>query len=358
MTTHTHSQLSLKFWGVRGSYPVPGSATLRYGGNTSSIEITARNEKHTFTLIIDAGTGIIGLGQELAQRAKAVRGQGGGNVIEATLLFTHLHHDHTQGLPFFTPLMIRTARVNIVLPEIYERSPIGVLTGVMASPTFPIALSQTGSSKQMHILREIDMLLIGPEGVRVLLYPPAEPALSGDTGSQVEGIPENTLIVRALRSYAHPQGVLIYRIEWEGRSIVIATDTEGYVKGDQRLVGFARGADVLVHDAQYTGEHYLGLKPGLPGTQGFGHSTPAMATEVAKQAEVGQLVLFHHDPNYDDETLAKIERQARKRFPNTHTAREGMEIILGEDATQSVRRVVRNKRSQLASWVSQNPAHA
>jgi phosphoribosyl 1,2-cyclic phosphodiesterase len=128
MTTHTNSQLSLKFWGVRGSYPVPGSATLRYGGNTPGIEITARNETHSFILIIDAGTGIIGLGRELAQRAKAVRGQVGGASIggipiEATLLFTHLHHDHTQGLPFFTPLMIPSARLSFVLPDIYEQSP-------------------------------------------------------------------------------------------------------------------------------------------------------------------------------------------------------------------------------------------
>ena len=343
MTTNTHSQLSLKFWGVRGSYPVPGSATLRYGGNTPSIEITARNEYHTFTLIIDAGTGIIGLGRELAQRSKAGRGQNGENPIEATLLFTHFHHDHTQGLPFFTPLMIPTARLNFVLPDIYEQSPVDVLTGLMASPTFPIALSQTGSNKQTHTLRETGVLLIGPEGVRVLPYPLA-------------GVPESTLIVRALRSYAHPQGVLIYRIDWEGRSIVIATDTEGYVKGDQRLIRFAQGADILVHDAQYTDEHYLGLKPGFPATQGFGHSTPAMATEVAHQAWVGQLVMFHHDPNYDDETLARMELQARKRFPNTRAAREGMAIPLDEEVTQPI--IVRERRSQPAPWVSQNPAHA
>jgi ribonuclease BN (tRNA processing enzyme) len=215
----------------------------------------------------------------------------------------------------------------------------------MAPPTFPIALNQTGSNKNMHTLRETGVLLIGPEGVRVLPYSPSE-------------VPENTLSVRALRSYAHPQGVLIYRIEWEDHSIVIATDTEGYVKGDQRLVRFARGADVLVHDAQYTDEHYLGLKPGLPATQGFGHSTPAMATEVATQAGVGQLVMFHHDPNYDDETLAGMELQARKRFPNTRTAREGMEITLGEEATQPGQRMIREKRSQPTQWVSQNPARA
>jgi len=346
MTTNpTQSQLSLKFWGVRGSYPVPGNATLRYGGNTPSMEITARNENHSFTLIIDAGTGIIGLGRELAQRAKAVRGQGGGSPIEATLLFTHLHHDHTQGLPFFTPLMIPTARLNLVLPDIYEQAPQEILASVMASPTFPIALSQTSSSKQIQTIRETGVLLMGPEGVRALPYPPSE-------------VPENTLIVRALRSYAHPQGVLIYRIEWEGQTIVIATDTEGYVRGDQRLVRFARGADVLVHDAQYTDEHYLGLKAGLPATQGFGHSTPAMATEVATQAGVGQLVMFHHDPNYDDETLAGMELQARKRFPNTRAAREGMEITLGEEATQPGRGTVERQRSQPVQWVSQNPARA
>lgn len=344
MTTHTNTQLSLKFWGVRGSYPVPGNATLRFGGNTPSLEITARNEMHTFTLILDAGTGIIGLGRELAQRAKAVRGSAGGTPIEATILFTHLHNDHTQGLPFFAPLMIPTARLTFVLPDIYDQAPMETLAGVMASPTFPISLNQTNSRKQFQPLRETEMLLIGPEGVRVTV-PPVE-------------IPDNHLSVRALRSYAHPQGVLIYRIEWEGQSIVVATDTEGYVKGDQRLIRFARGADILVHDAQYTEEHYLGLKPGLPATQGFGHSTPTMATEVAHQAGVDQLVLFHHDPNYDDETLAGMELQAHKRFPNTRAAREGMEISLGEEATLPGRRTPAERPTQPAPWVSQNPAHA
>lgn len=348
MTTNTH-QLSLTFWGVRGSYPLPGNTTLRYGGNTPSLEITARNEAHTFALIIDAGTGIIGLGRQLAQCARAVRGQGGGLPLEATLLFTHLHNDHTQGLPFFTPLMLPSARLTFVLPDIYEQKPLEVLAGMMASPTFPVALDQTPSGKAFQTLRETGVLLIGPEGVRVLPYPPDE-------------VPENTLIVRALRSYAHPQGVLIYRIEWDGHAIVIATDTEGYVKGDQRLIRFARGAEILVHDAQYTDEHYLGLKPGMPATQGFGHSTPAMATEVAQQAGVGQLVLFHHDPNYDDETLATMELQAQKRFPNTRTAREGMEITLGDYPSDAHPRAGVRKdeqtRPRTAQWVSQRPAHA
>lgn len=341
-------QLTLKFWGVRGSYPVPGSTTLRYGGNTPSLEITARNAAHAFTLILDAGTGIIGLGRELAQRVKTVRGQTGSSPLEATLLFTHLHHDHTQGLPFFTPLMLPSARLTFVLPDLYEQAPQDVLASVMASPTFPIALNQTGSHKQTLTLRETGVLLIGPEGVRTLPYPPAE-------------TPENTLVVRALRSYAHPQGVLIYRIEWEGRALVIATDTEGYVKGDQRLIRFARGADILVHDAQYSDEHYLGLQPGLPSTQGFGHSTPTMAAEVAQQAGVGQLILFHHDPNYDDETLATLELQVQKRFPNTRTAREGMELTLGtspDDETLQIRKPSRERPTQPAPWVSQKPAHA
>ncbi|HNB52924.1 MAG TPA: MBL fold metallo-hydrolase, partial [Anaerolineales bacterium] len=242
----------------------------------------------------------------------------------------------------------RTARLTFVLPDLFKENPQDVLAGVMTSPTFPIALAQTASGKQFLTLRETGVLLIGPEGVRALPYPPAE-------------VPENTLIVRALRSYAHPQGVLIYRIDWEGRSIVIATDTEGYVKGDQRLIRFARGAEILVHDAQYSDEHYLGLRPGSPSTQGFGHSTPAMATEVAQQAGVGQLILFHHDPNYDDETLATMELLAQKRFPNTRSAREGMELTLGtspDDDTLQIRRPSRERTPQPTPWVSHQPAHA
>jgi ribonuclease BN (tRNA processing enzyme) len=138
-----------------------------------------------------------------------------------------------------------------------------------------------------------------------------------------------------MHSHAHPQGVMIYRVEYQGKSVVYATDTECYAGGDQRLAEFARGADLLIHDAQYTEDHYIGALAGAPVTQGYGHSTTAMACDTARAAQVGQLVLFHHDPNYADKTIASIERRARELFANTVAAREGQVVNLGERQSQT-----------------------
>jgi ribonuclease BN (tRNA processing enzyme) len=122
--------------------------------------------------------------------------------------------------------------------------------------------------------------------------------------------------------------VHVYRIDYRGRSLVYATDTEGYVGGDRKLTAFARGADLLIHDAQYSEEHYRGQIVELPSTQGYGHSTPQMACELAKAAGVRKLVLFHHDPNYTDEMVADLEVRARSVFPNACAASEGLVITL------------------------------
>ena len=102
-----------------------------------------------------------------------------------------------------------------------------------------------------------------------------------------------------------------------------ATDTEGYIGTDKRLVAFAKDADVLIHDAQYLEEHYRGQLEAFPATQGFGHSTVSMACEVAASARVGQLILFHHDPSYSDDVIAGMENTAKNLFPNSDAAYEG-----------------------------------
>jgi len=123
--------------------------------------------------------------------------------------------------------------------------------------------------------------------------------------------------------------VLHYRLDWHGQSLVYATDTEGYVSGDRRLAVFAQNADLLIHDAQYTDEHYLGLTPGLSVTQGFGHSTVSMACQAAINSDVKNLVLFHHAPEYSDERLDNIRAHAREVFPGAEVAFEGFEARLG-----------------------------
>jgi phosphoribosyl 1,2-cyclic phosphodiesterase len=300
-------EFTIRFWGVRGSYPTPGGETAGYGGNTACVEIEANGR----TIILDAGTGIIPLGRSLDRRARER-----GTKVEAVLLFSHLHHDHTQGFPFFVPGYIPNARLSIYGPNILGSNPQDALEQVMQPPYFPIRLADLRANLSFEVLREADHLVIGAPGEENQVCPSnaAEDA--------------NLLRVRVLRSYAHPGDVYHYRIEWQGRSVVYATDTEGYVNGDRRLEAFARGADVLIHDAQYTDEHYLGLAPGLSVTQGFGHSTASMACQTALASEAKQLVLFHHAPEYDDAQLDRIGMRAQEIFPYSLVAREGLEIQL------------------------------
>jgi ribonuclease BN (tRNA processing enzyme) len=122
----------------------------------------------------------------------------------------------------------------------------------------------------------------------------------------------------------------MYRITWRGKSIVYATDTEGYIGTDRRLVQFARDADMLIHDAQYLDEHYWGQLEGFSSTQGYGHSTVSMACEVATASEAGQLILFHHDPSYSDLRVAGMEISAKQKFSDAQAAYEGLEIIWRE----------------------------
>jgi ribonuclease BN (tRNA processing enzyme) len=129
-----------------------------------------------------------------------------------------------------------------------------------------------------------------------------------------------------MRSLAHPNGgVFAYRIEMNGKSVVYATDTEGYVGGDQRVIQFAAGCNLLIHDSQYMPGDYM---EGKTNVQGYGHSTVDMAAEVAKKANVGQLALFHFDPQYDDATIFEMEKRAQAIFKNSIAAYEGLEIEL------------------------------
>jgi len=296
----------VRFWGTRGSYPVPGPHTVHYGGNTTCVEIQVGRH----TLIIDSGTGIINLGRELVRYSA----ENGNRPIHITLLFTHTHHDHTQGFPFFAPALIGKSTLNILGPHTFEQSLDEVLHTVVLTPNFPVSLKDMPSLKVFHSLRANQALLIGPETGHI--------RICNVYLDYIDPSPE-LVRVRILKSYAHPgSGVYVYRVEWQGRSVVFASDTEGYTGVDRRLAAFANQTDLLIHDAQYTQEDYLN------GKQGWGHSTPEMACEVARMSNARRLVLFHHDPLYDDEKVAEIERAAQQLFQPTIAAYEGLEIVL------------------------------
>jgi phosphoribosyl 1,2-cyclic phosphodiesterase len=295
------NEMKVKFWGVRGSYPTPGAGTVKYGGNTPSVEICAGGR----TIILDAGTGIIPLGRELARTKRAG---------ELLLLFSHLHHDHTQGFPFFVPAYMPNAKLHIYGPDGTHESMKNVLERNQSSETFPLGLRDMASSKDIQAVRESQVIVWDEAGVRVV--------------ESASGLSDEAVVVRIHKSYAHPGNVFVYRVSWRGKSVVYATDTEGYVGTDKRLVKFAKDADVLIHDAQYLDEHYWGQLEGFSATQGFGHSTVTMASEVAASASTGQLILFHHDPAYADDVLAGMERKAKSLFADSVSAYEGLEIAI------------------------------
>jgi phosphoribosyl 1,2-cyclic phosphodiesterase len=308
------TKFTVKFRGVRGSHPVPGAGTIRFGGNSSCVEVRAGDH----LIILDAGTGIIGLGNDLFKSYSATgKDIAHREPIVFTILFSHTHHDHTQGFAFFKPAYIPTSTCYLFGPRLLEEELEVGLTKAMVTPYFPVQLEDLSSVRRIRTLHESETILYdNPKNPPRVLNFYRDEAARGDY--QVR--------VRQMRSLAHPNGgVFVYRIEMNGKSLVYATDTEGYVGGDQRLVQFAKGADLLIHDSQYMHRDYIG---GPLFVQGYGHSTVDMAAEVAAQAGVGKLALFHYEPQYEDSTIAEMEKRARSIFKNSVAAYEGLEVHL------------------------------
>jgi ribonuclease BN (tRNA processing enzyme) len=246
-------------------------------------------------IALDAGTGLRKLGAQLFADSKER-----GKNVELTVLLSHVHWDHIQGLPFFGPIFAPGTHLTLgggatvtPLRETMRRQ--------MSAPTFPVDWNDLPSTLEYLELRDGARLSIGDAHVQV---------------------------ARA----NHPDAVFAYRVEHGGRAMVYATDTEHYSCVDPRLVNLSRGADVLVYDAQYLPEEYAGQAG--PSRVGWGHSTYEAAASLARAAGVGQLLLFHHDPMRTDDGVVAIEDRARGLFENVSAAREGMTIELG--ATSSM----------------------
>lgn len=279
--------MKFKFWGVRGSVPSGNKETSKVGGNTTCLEIRCGQN----LIIIDSGTGIRNLGNALMRQLP----------VKAKLLFSHVHWDHIQGLPFFTPLYVKGNQF-----EIYGGNslPIGIeqiLRQQMSPPCFPVKMDIMAATKKFYDLRPGDEVL-------------------GD----------NYTIT--LASLYHPDSCYAYRIDSGGRSLVFATDTEHYKdRTDENLLNLSKGADILIYDCQYTPSEYYGLNGQMPRI-GWGHSTMQEGVKLAKAAGIKHLIVFHHDPTHNDEFINKLEIEARELFPNSTAAYEGMEMDLDLDA--------------------------
>ena len=329
--------LLVRFWGVRGSYPTVSANGSAIGGNTTCIEIRSGRQ----VVVIDAGSGAIPLGEALSREWRELPPH---QRPALTMLFTHAHHDHLCGLPFFAPLFNANADLALYGPDLAGMRFEEILGGYMRPPYFPVDFRDLPSHRTLSSIHD-GARLIWPNaaskgGAPVVVY-----------GEQATDAPKDALVVDVLHSALHPQnGTLIYRVSVGGHCFVFATDVEIGAHGpeaDARLIAFAQGADALAHDAQYSARDYYGA-PSLSDSvahgakdtpthyRGFGHSTPEMAARVAVAARVKQLVLVHHNPLYDDAAVLALESAARQQFANVTTAHEGLELHFGAaDAMQT-----------------------
>jgi phosphoribosyl 1,2-cyclic phosphodiesterase len=291
-----------KIYGVRGSYPIAPKTGTEFGGNTTCMYV--RTKDHI--VIFDAGSGIIDLGKELVPEILTHQKKS-KEPFHLTILFTHTHIDHLIGFPYFAPLFFPNVIVHLIGPATMGVDFEEIIRTLLEPQYFPISLDEFRSTKYFENLTE-NTLLQFREGE-------AAPRLMNvwDSADGAE------LVIRNMKYYLHPKdGSYNFRIEWHDRSIVFATDVEQFSGTDQRLLKFAEGSDILIHDAQYDMEQYLN-------SQGYGHSNYEMACQLALKAKVKKLLLFHHDPNNDDDKLKDIEKEAKEIFSGAEMAKEGWE---------------------------------
>lgn len=307
------SDFKVKFHGTRGSYPTPAATHLKYGGNTSCVEVNVGKRN----IILDCGTGIISLGEDMMRQHIL-----SGNTlferepIVATVIISHIHQDHIQGLPFFRPLHVLTSKINIFGPVSKNENLENILSTVLFDKTFPIDLNTLSADIKINNFCESDVIILNaddsvPEFRRI--------AKGEDLTPKGEEI-----VISSYKSSAHPRhGTLVIKIAYKDKVLVYATDKEGYIGGDKKFAQFAYGADLLIHDSQYTDEDYLSP---LFSKQGYGHSTFKMAIAAARDAKAKKLVYYHFDPSYPDDILEEIEKECISEFPDSVFSRENLII--------------------------------
>lgn len=278
--SNLHNQFTVKFWGVRGSIACPGSATVRYGGNTPCVEMQVGSHR----LIFDGGTGIRVLGQALLSKMP----------LEGHIFFTHSHWDHIQGFPFFVPAFIKGNRFHIYGAKAPDGSTIEKrLNDQMRHPNFPVPLQVMGADLHFYDVEVGKAIEIG-----------------------------DVLVENA--ELNHPGQAVGYRVSWRGGVAAYVSDTEHFPdRLDENVLHLAQDADVLIYDATYTNKEYNSSQSSKVG---WGHSTWEEAVKVAEAANVKKLVIFHHDPLHSDDFLDEVGEQVAEAFPGGLMAREGLSL--------------------------------
>jgi phosphoribosyl 1,2-cyclic phosphodiesterase len=275
--------MKVKFYGTRGSMPIADPDYVHYGGNTSSVLVTFSTGR---VAILDAGTGIRNLGNDLIKNSHE-------QFDNINIILSHTHWDHIQGFPYFEPAYDprRNITIGICGKERMGKDIENLFSMQMQNDFFPVPLEKMGA-KLTFLQPDITEYEHQPSGVKLFAT-----------------------------KYSHRGDAYGYRIEEGEKTLVYCTDVEHKNGIDPNVVELSRNADLLIHDAQYTPEE-------LKKKRGWGHSSWEQAIEVAKQARVKQLALFHHDPEHNDTFLSNIEKQCRKIFPNAFLAKERDEIEL------------------------------
>ena len=308
------NEFKVKFRGVRGSYPIADKNYLEYGGNTSCVEVNVNGH----LIILDAGTGLINLGNDLMEKyiASNINPQE-REPMKATILISHIHQDHIQGFTFFRPLHIPSSILNVYGNVNYNESLSDELAELLFGKSFPLDLGDIAGNLNIHDLNENEGIILRHG------CPPIVKRIETAEDTKIE---DDDVLITCYKSYAHPQeGVFIYKITYRSKVLVYATDKESYLGGDKKLANFARNCDVLIHDAQYTTEDYLNS---FVSKQGYGHSTYDMAIECQNQTEAKKLVFFHFDPGYDDAKLNSIKEHYKALGDKAILAYEGLELDL------------------------------
>ena len=265
----------VRFWGVRGSIACPGADTLRYGGNTSCLEVRCGKK----LLIFDAGTGLRSFGKQLMTNGTR----------DADLFLTHTHFDHVCGLPFFAPFFVPDNRFRLWAGHLGSGLSLEkVLREMLITPLFPVPLDIFKAKMAFNDFR---------------------------CGESIDPCREVRVTTTPLN---HPDGATGYRIDFCGKSICYLTDTE-HVEGelDANLLRLIAGADIVIYDSTYTDEEYPKFKT-------FGHSTWQQCVRLCAAADARTAVIFHHEPDHDDAFMDRIAAEAEAMRPGTVVAREGM----------------------------------
>ena len=278
--------IKVKFWGVRGSFPMP-LCDDSFGGNTSCVEVRSNNNE---ILIFDMGTGLKALGDSILRD---------NDINDINIVLSHYHYDHIMGFLMFAPLFIEKYNINIFGPGESEESVQEKFESFLNFNFWPVSMNMFASNLTFKNYTDGTF-----------------------------NITENMKITTCI--HGHPGGANSLRVDIDRFSVTYVTDCEHPEKHlNQNVIDIGKNTDILIHDAQYKPEEMHSHK-------GWGHSSWKHCVDLAKAANVKKLVLFHHNPDHGNSTLEKIERDAKNQFSNLVSAKEGMELLIPDQIPEAV----------------------